>query len=302
MSFSPSILVRLFSKDPDDLHSFGSLSSGANTWLAKNATINEEIQDIMVDVAFIFSLVPQLQQEKEIALKWNSAFEQLFALIKGLRKVMDTEDTAPSGTFEGRQDRHYLAIEAEYFLTCFFHEFYEMLAKTDKLGSLCVELAWAEPTDDLFAVYRYVQEVLLEKHEKPQRKRKSGSSSHRPSVMSEMEILKLPDGEIQAEIKAYLDSLMDAGSDTESSARNLMEIAKHIDAHSDSSVHRFFSSFRKREFGKLYKPVRNTVNGEILVDVLAKYYREYVADPRMFNAPSYEVIVKDIMRDSRCDS
>lgn len=308
MSFSPSdLLVHLFSRDPDDLHSFGLLSSGQNNlWVARNATVNEEIQDLMVDVAAIFAPLPTLLDDHAVATKWNSAFESLFGLVKDLRPVMESEDAAPSRQFEGRQDRFYLPIEAEYFLTCFFHEFYEMLVRSDKLGSHHVELAWAEPTDDLFAIYRLVRESRTKQPGQHLRRksnqRRSGSSGHRPSIISELEGTKIADDEVSEHIKRYLDDLVSAGSVSDKSAQNLMTIARAIDAHGDSSVHRFFLSFRRREFFKVYAPVQGSVNGEILIEVLSKYYFEYVADPRLFNAPSYETIVKDIMRDPRCEN
>lgn len=273
--------------------------------LIDTAKINKELEDIMVDVIVIFSKLPVLLDDPAVIEKWSLAFENLFGLVKGLRDVMESTDGFPSDHFHGRQGRIYLPIEAEYFLTFFFHEFYDNLAKAEILGSFDREPEWREPTDDLLELYRYVRDQRSKPGSgagrKSEGKRLSNVSHHRPSFVgsdsssTDKDIVSLG-------IKEYLDTLVNAGSATDPSLENLMAIAKAVDRLDDSGIHRFFLSFRRREFAKLYAPVQNSVNGQILVQVLAKYYFEFSVDPRIFNPPTFETIVKDISRDHRCDS
>lgn len=307
MSFSPSeLLVRLLSKEPD-LRSLELMDSTQNdVWTSRNSIINEELQDLMVDVVVIFSKLPVLLDTPAVIDKWNAAFDTLFELMRGLRPVMEMEIITPTEPFEGRHGRFYEPIEAEYFLTCFFNDFYDVLSKTKILGRFQVESAWAEPIDDLFALYKYVRENKTNLTREPQRKAKnrpSYSSQHRPTYNGITEVSTVPDKDLAfLGIKKYLENLVEAGSTTDASSRNLMDIAKAIDHLEDSSIHRYLQSFRKREFAKLYAPVQNSVNGDILVGVLAKYYLEFAADPRIFNAPTFETIVKDLTRDPKCDT
>lgn len=292
MSFSPDDF-RLPAADL--LRSLDLIEGGRNdAWASRNAEINEELQDIMVDVVIIFSKLPLLLHSEDVIDKWNASFEKLFELVRGLRLVMDSGDVAPQQKFEGRPGRFYLPIEAEYFVTFFFHEFYDVLTAADNLGVLQTESAWADPTDDLLALYNFVRES--KSATKQVRKR---SSTSQPVFRLEAPIMARDD--VVQDIQRWLDELVLVGCTLDASSANLMAIARTIDSAEDTSIYRFLQSFRKREFAKLYAPVQNRANGKIMVRVLTKYYFEYAANPRIFNAPTYETIVKDIMRDPDCD-
>lgn len=297
MSFNPAeFLVRL----PDSLaHSMESMDfSEKEGYKTQNQVIVDEIQDIMVDVILIFLSLPVLNNSPLVVDKWHAAFERLFDTVKGLKFIMNPELSRP-GPFEGRPGRFYLTLEEEMFITSFFQEFYDLLSQANILGEFQADDTWADPMEDTIAIYNYVRE---KKFGAAARRRKDKAPSL-AQLFPAPEPAKPDDKEaVAAKIKAYLVSLVDPGSDTDASTDNLMRIAKEIDAQETSQVSLFFQSFRKQDFGRLYRPLRHSVNGDIFVDVLAKYYFEYAADPRIFNPPSFELIVKDMKRNRKCDS
>lgn len=304
---SPEVSVPLISEDVDRdpinlLRSVDLLDSAeSELWLTRHDMINKEVQDIMVDVVVLFSALPVLKDDHDVLQRWYIAFESLFDIVKGMRQVMDSDGVFLAEDLEGRHGRLYLSIEREYFVTCFFEEFHDILSLSELLGDLQEEYSWTDPIEDLIGLYKFIVDRLSG----------SGGNAHRRSrrmsrrtvsTNEEIDAANADKELVIRNIKQYLDLLVDAGSNSDESSANLMVIAKAIDLQEDTSVQRFLLLFRKREFYKLYSPVQKSVNGEIFVKVLAKYYLEYAIDPRIFNAPSYETIVKEILLDPLCDS
>lgn len=269
-------------------------------WNNVNREITNEVQDIMVDVVVLFSALPVLLDDEAVLRKWNAAFESLFDIVKGLRSSFGEQKR--TGPFEGRPGRFYLAIEEEYFLTCFYQEFYEFLAASAILGDLEVDQVYDDPADDLNAVYEYVRshKNAVRSGRATEKRRASSLASLTPGGSEERPVIE-DDGSAVLGITAYLNHLVDAGTDSPDSD-NLLVIAKAIDTREDSSIYRFFFTFRRQEFALLYRPIKHSVNGAVLVEVLARYYLEYISDTRVFNAPSLEMIVRDMKRNRKCDT
>lgn len=299
MSFSPTdFLVRL----PTHLRLSLGLEFSERDGYGQNKVITDEVQDIMVDVMLIFLSLPVLAGAPAVVDEWFVAFERLFDTVRGLKYAMNPELARPHTLFEGRTGRFYLELEEELFVTCFFQEFYDMLSNAHVLGEFKADDTWSDPFDDLLAVYKFVREKKFGP-ELRRRKERASSMVPQPSLDESIAGRTPPDkAEASTLIKKYLTFLVDFKDDCDTSTDHLIEVAKAIDAAGSTPVCLFFQSFKKSGFAKLYRPVKNNINGEILVDVLTRYYFEYVADPRLFNPPTYETIVKDMRRDRRCDT
>lgn len=301
---SPPFLPENSDTMPDLAESLNSLDlKEKEQWNLQNEVVANEVQDIMVDVLVIFLSLPVMLESPAVIDKWNSAFETLFESVRGLRPIFTLQKRLDL-SFEGRPGRFYLRIELEYFLASFFPEFYEILTGAGNLGDLQAGDAYSDPLDDLVAVYEYVRKLKNRSSAGGKiRERRSSTKEYTPGVsrFESGELLLEDIATSTAAVSAYLNNLVDVGSDSSHSG-NLMEIARSIDTEEDSSLYRFFQLFRRQEFAKFYGPVRHSVNGLIMVEVLTRYYKEFMAQTRGFNAPTFETIVKDMKRDKKCDS
>lgn len=258
-------------------------------WRKSTDAISNEVSDIMVDVVVIFLGLPPLKPSQQAAEPWHAAFELLFELVRGLRGMFNKEPQLEELPLEGRPGRVYTGMEREYFVACFFEEFYGLLSTLGTLGPLQTDAMFNDPVDDSIAIYDYVKSH----REHTDRRRKDRRASSKDFALP-LHKAESKGSAARQEVRGYLDSLVAVGL-TESLVENLMQIAKRLDA-AELAVDRFFHLFRKQEFFKLYSPVQNTPVGDALVDVLALYYVEYSAGSRAFNAPTYETVVRDVKR------
>ncbi|KAF3985549.1 hypothetical protein FT663_05036 [Candidozyma haemuli var. vulneris] len=276
-------------------------SEERDSWTAQSEAINSEIQDILVDVLVVFSQLPELTTSSNAIEAWAAAFEQLFELVPGLKPVFDM---APSDDaemrFEGRPGRFYSPIEEEYFLATFFQDFWEMLVSTAKLGDLAVGSALADPRDDSINVYEYVKE---RKNGAPRRRSRRESSFREGSSLpfTKNEVKHASDDSASSDLEDHLSFLADAASKADSPFDKLLHTAEAINKNSESPVSRFFSTFKRQEFVALYGSVRGTPSAQVLLDVLTKYYKEFQAEPHLFNAPDSGTFLKDLQRASKRD-
>lgn len=260
-------------------------------WSAQSEAINSEIQDILVDVLVVFLQLPALSKAQSSVEAWAQAFEQLFDLVPGLKPVFEMAPLDDAELqFEGRPGRLYLPIEEEYFLATFFQDFWEMLVGTDKLGDLAAGSTLSDPRDDLINVYEYVKE------RKQGGRRSRRESSFKESVRPLLKEAAHSEDRTLAALEDHLNSTLDAASESDPPYNKLLDTAQAVYGAADTPVGKFFSTFKRQEFSVLYGAVRGTPAARGLLDVLTKYYLEYLAEPHMFNAPDLGTFVKDLQR------
>lgn len=262
-------------------------------WTVQSEAINSEIQDILVDVLVVFLQLPDLNTAMSSVEAWAGAFEQLFELVPGLKPVFEMAPLDDAELhFEGRPGRFYLPIEEEYFLATFFQDFWDMLVGTDKLGDLAAGSTLSDPRDDLINVYEYVKE----RKQGAPRRRSRRESSFKETVLPFKKDCALTNNTTSEALEEHLSSMLDAAESSESPYDKLLDTAQAIHASTDSHVGKFFSTFKRQEFSALYAAVRGTPAAQGLLDILTKYYVEYLAEPHMFNAPDFGTFVKDLQR------
>lgn len=283
-----------------DRTSLGSESDESGNWLLRSETINEEILDLMVDAAVLFLRLPELLNSVSVLDAWQQAFDQLFGKIRGLRAIFD-EDMNRKGLFEGRPGRFYLSVEEEYFLACFFQEFYELLSSSGILGVLETGESFQEPAEESKSIYNYVKDVRKNQGVQSKQKtlrRASASAEGMKRAMSRGSAVGVNFDKDNAylSIKQFLDNCLVKSSDVAPRPQELLALAQIIDSADESTVEKFFRTFRKQEFVRVYRPIQGSEYEPPLIDALTKYYEEYLVEGHLFNAPTYETIIKETLR------
>lgn len=258
----------------DDVHSFELANLSDNDpW--KTSAIHDEVHEIMINATLLFNLLPILSEET--ASRWSQAFDKLFNILHGVRLMIEEQSTSNE-----KEQKDRLVVEEEVFSNMFFSDFHDMLVNSKNLGDFENPEEFADPSDDIRSIYKYVKQPRLKE------KRSSSKATGQPSVSDDAQM-------IAASISQYLNNLVDVGTD-EPTLENLMDIAKQIDVTDDSTVYKFFQLFRKQEFSKLYQPIRDSPLASVFATVLTRYYFEYAADPRIFSPPSFVTIIGDLKR------
>lgn len=276
----------------EGLYLHSNSSDDSENWLLRSEVINEEILDIMVETTMVFLSLPPLLSSVAVLDAWRQAFDRLFSIVKGLKPIFEEEDEDQNRTFEGRPGRIYLSVEEEYFLACFFQEFYEMLSSSKILGVLDTGGSFLEPAEELISVYTYVRDVR-ESQEQNRKSRRRPSHADNGSRGTKQFMDK---DTAYAEIKVFLDKTVESHKEAGPFPHELLQLAQAIDQAEETGVTRFIRTFRKQDFARLFRPIQGTELEAPFIQAVSKYYIEFLAEGHLFNAPTYETIMKETMR------